>query len=106
MEGAPLTAGVNDGGYNGVEVFQDRGCGNAERGEAASVQLLISNDIALGAIATVMCFAIHLDRETRFQAGEIELVAGLRSLAAEFEAAGSFSQLLPEEDLGERHLTA
>jgi hypothetical protein len=86
---------VNDGGNDGVEVFQDGGRGNPKRCEAASVQLLIPNGIALGAIASIVGLAIHLDREAGFQAGEIELVAGLRSLAAELEAAGSFSQLLP-----------
>ena len=53
-----------------------------------------------------MSFAIDFDRQTRFEAREIEAIPKLRVLAAEAEAGGFPAKLLPEEDFREGHILA
>jgi hypothetical protein len=87
---------LDDAVDHGVEVFQDFGGGNAEGMKTYFREALVANCVALGAITTTMELAVHFDRQSCGEAGEVEAISELWVLSAEQEPAGFPAELLPE----------
>jgi len=60
-----------------------------------SFQRRIPRAIAFGPVAAIVRFAINLDPQSNFGAGEVENVRSNRKLAAKAQIAWSFAQFLP-----------
>jgi hypothetical protein len=100
---ARLVEGVADYGF---QIRQHIGCWNAQHCHADFCQPGITNVVALRSIATIMGFAVYLDRQPGVAAKEIEDVGACGMLAAELDAGRALSQFAPEKALWQAHRLA
>ncbi len=104
MEGAPLSTCEDDAGDHCVHVAQYLSGGNAEGRETATIEPIVATDVASGLVATVVNFAVDLDREARGKAGEVDPITHLWRLPTKFEPARTGTERLPKQHFRKQHL--
>jgi len=87
-------------------ILQDLSCGNANGVDPMLSQPLIAAFVPLGPVAHVVPNSIDLDSQIGPRAEEIDHEITRCVLLAETEAVGRTLQFAPQQDFGERHLTA
>ena len=95
----------DDGADDGIPIFQNRRCGNAQRHNPVPCEKVIARGIVLA--ITVMKPAVDLHTQRKLPAEEVQDVATEWVLAAKLESdASPPTQGLPEHDLRKGHLLA
>jgi hypothetical protein len=102
----PTRAGGGDKEQHAFEIIEHIARRNAQRVEADTMQDAIASEITMRVVAHRVRHAIHFDQEAALKAGEIGNVAAARELAAKSKPVGALSELLPEDNLGQRHPAA
>ena len=103
VEGEPRPRFGNDQGQGRRKVIQNRACRNAQGRNARTCEPTISRVIPVRVVTHAVDHAIHLNGKPRIGAIEIQNIRATRVLAAEFQSAGPFAQLTPEQDFRQRH---
>ncbi|MBB3938390.1 tryptophanase [Novosphingobium fluoreni] len=89
-------AGSDDGGDASIHVLEHLVCGQAEGFEAAFGQYRVARDVLCRLIASVVSFAVDLNREAGGKAGKVDSIRRLGHLPAEAVACRALLKLTPK----------
>ena len=98
---ASLRDNVTD---NAVQIAKHFASGDAQHGHPMPGQKRIATSIPLRPVATLVSFAIHLDRQPRRRAIEIQHISPRRMLSSKAQPLGPLAQDTPQHDLRQRHI--
>jgi len=106
VEGSPFATSRNDSIQAHLQILQHVSRRNSEHGKSLPVQRRVPRAIAFRPVVAIVRFAIDLDPQSNFEAGEVDYVRSYRKLASEAKTVGPFAQLLPQQDFGQAHVLA
>ena len=86
-------------------IVQDLACGNSQDREAARLQLRAAHLVPPCLSFGLVHAPIDLDDECSLTAKKIDDIGLDRMLPPELDAARTEAQMLPKQDLGQRHLS-
>ena len=88
-----------------IHIAENVGSGNAERPDPCCLKPSVPFVVPLRPITTRMRCSIHFDRQPGIAAVEVQNIRARRMLTPELEALGTLTKRLPEDDLGQSHLS-
>ena len=104
VEGQAIASLHNDITNDMIQIAKHVTRRDPQNRHAMLAQKSIPPNIPLRPVPALMSLAIHLDRQARRRAIEVEHIGPSRMLPAKPQAFGPLAQNAPEQDLGQRHV--